>query len=161
MGDSYAERWRRKERDLGFEDTGVEMVVCGEWTLPSDAAPMLTFGEASRPRPIWEVYGIPSRWSAEERERLGPYQMIGSDSAGNPICVESVSGAAWLLDHEDQFRTSQFVNTGVPQLAECLLAYLGERDPERFRSAVLAIDPPALAERSFWWHEAAGVGAYT
>jgi hypothetical protein len=33
-----------------------------------------------------------------------------------------------------------------------------ENDPARFRSAVQAIDPAALAEESFWWHEAAGVG---
>ena len=69
-------------------------------------------------------------------------------------------GAVVLLDHEDRFRTRQFVNSGVSQLAECLLAYVGEQQPERFRSAVRAIDPPALAERSFWWHAAAGLIAF-
>ena len=85
--------------------------------------------------------------------------MIGSDGAGNPICVEQGTGAVVLLDHEDRFLTRQFVNSGVSQLAECLLAYMGERDPERFRGVVRAIDPAALAERSFWWHEAAGLSA--
>ena len=157
MGDSYAERWRSKELALGFDDTGIEMTACGEWVLPSAAAPFLSFDKATRPRPIWEVFGIPAQWSAEERERLAPYRMIGSDGAGNPICV-GADGAVWLLDHEDRFRTRQFVNSGVGQLAECLLAYFGERDPERFRTAVVKIDPPALAERAFWWHEAAVLG---
>jgi hypothetical protein len=31
-------------------------------------------------------------------------------------------------------------------------------EPERFRAAALAIDPAAMAERSFWWQEAAGLG---
>jgi hypothetical protein len=158
MSESYADRWRSEERELA--DRGVELVACGEWVLPGDAAPCLSFDRAARPRPIWEVFGIPTQWSAEERERLAPYRMIGSDGAGNPICVEAGSGAVWLLDHEDRFRTRQFVNSGVGQLAECLLAYFGERDPERFRAAVMTIDPPALAERAFWWHEAAGLGAF-
>jgi len=58
------------------------------------------------------------------------------------------------LDHEDWFGTRQFVNSSVRQLAECLLAYMCENDPARFRSAVQAIDPAALADGSFWWHEA-------
>lgn len=159
MGESYADRWKRKERELGWADTEIEMVGAGEWVLPRDAAPCLAFRDAARPRPIWEVFGIPAQWSAEEREQLAPYRVIGSDGAGNPICVEAASGVVWLLDHEDQFRSHQFVNTGVPQLAECLLAFCGERSPERFRSAVRSIDPPALAEQSFWWHEAACLAA--
>lgn len=86
-------------------------------------------------------------------------QMIGSDGAGNPLCVEAPSGAVVLLDHEDRFHTRQYVNSGVGQLAECLLAFTGERDPDRFRAAARAIDPPAMAERSFWWQEAAGLGS--
>jgi hypothetical protein len=153
MGESYADRWKRKERELGWEDTEIEMVGSGEWVLPSEAAPCLTFQEAVRPQPIWDVCGIPSHWSAEERGRLASYRVIGSDGSGNPICVEAASGAVWLLDHEDGWSV-QFVNTGVPQLAECLLAFCGERSPERFRSAVRSIDPPALAEQSFWWQAA-------
>jgi hypothetical protein len=85
--------------------------------------------------------------------------MIGSDGAGNPICVEQGTGEIMLLDHEDWFRTRQFVNTSVRQLGECLLAYMGEQEPERFRQAVRRIDPAALAKGSFWWHEAECLGA--
>ena len=74
------------------------------------------------------------------------------------VGTEMVACGADVLPDEDRFRTRQFVNSSVRQLAECLLAYMGEREPERFRSAVQVIDPAALAERSFWWREATGLG---
>lgn len=135
------------------------MVVCGADVLPNEAAPFLTFHQASQPAPIWEVFGIPSEWSPAERERLAPYRIIGSDGAGNPICIEHGANSVVLLDHEDRFRTKQFVNSSVRQLAECLLAYMGERDTERFRSAIRTIDATALTEKSFWWYEASGLEA--
>ncbi len=159
MGESFAERWSRKELDCGFGDIGSKMVACGADLLPDSAAPCVTFQEAARPVPIWEVFASPSDWSPADRERLAPYRMIGSDGAGNPICVVNGTGAVVLLDHEDWFRTCQFVNSSVRQLAECLLAYLGEQDSERFLAAVRSIDPAALAERAFWWHEAEGLKA--
>ena len=160
MIEPFAERWNRKWSACGFEDIGTEMVVCGSDVLPDSAAPCLSFDRAARPAPIWEVFGIPSQWSQAERERLAPYRMIGSDGAGNPLCVEQGIGSVALLDHEDRFRTRQFMNSSVRQLAECMLAYMGERDPEQFRAAVRSIDAAALADQSFWWHEAAGLGAY-
>jgi hypothetical protein len=158
MGESFAERWSRKEHDCGFGDIAPKMVACGPDVLPESAAPCVTFKEAARPVPIWEVFGSPSDWSPAERERLAPYRTIGSDGAGNPLCVERGTEAVVLLDHEDRFSTRLFINSSVRQLAECLLAYLGEQDPERFRAAVRAIDPVAMAQGSFWWHEAAGLG---
>ena len=158
MDESFADRWNRKWAGCGFEDIGTAFVPCGDAVLPAEAAPCLTFDRAARPAPLWEVFGTPSQWSAAERERLAAYRMIGSDGAGNPLCVEQGSGAVVLLDHEDRFRTRQFVNGSVRQLAECLLAYLGEREPDRFRAAARVIDPDAMAERSFWWHEAARLG---
>ena len=159
MIESFAERWNRKWLACGYEDIGIEMVVCGSGVLPDSAAPCLSFDRATRPVPIWKVFGIPSQWSEAERERLAPYRMIGSDGAGNPICVEEESGVVVMLDHEDRFHTRQFINSSVGQLAECLLAFMGEREPEQFRAAVALIDPAALAEQSFWWHAATGVGA--
>lgn len=161
MAESFAERWGRKWSALGREDIGTTMVACGAGVLPDQAAPCLTFDRAEHPAPIWEVFSIPSQWSAAERERLVPFRVIGSDGAGNPICLEQDTSAVVLLDHENQFHTRQFVNSGVAQLAECLLAYMGETDPERFRAAVLAIDPTAMAEGSFWWQEVAGLGRGT
>jgi hypothetical protein len=159
VDEPFAARWQRKWTACGFEDIGTEMVACGEAVLPDAAAPFLSFGRADRPTPIWEVFGIPDHWPPAERERLAAFRIIGVDGAGNPLCVEQPGGAIVMLDHEDQFRTRQFVNSGVSQLAECLLAFMGERDPVRFRTAVRELDPPAMAERSFWWHEAAGFGS--
>jgi hypothetical protein len=115
-------------------------------------------GAVQSPR-VWETYGAPSDWSDSDRMRLASYRMIGSDGAGNPLCVEQGTGAVWLLDHEAQFHTRQFVNSGIPQLAECLLAYMGEREPKRFLTAIRDIDPPALAEASFWTQEASALQA--
>ncbi len=157
MREGFAERWRDKRRACGLDPTDSELVEFDGWVLPGVAAPCLTFERAAKPVPIWEVYASPSDWSAQDRARLAPYRMIGSDGAGNPICVEEGSGTIYVLDHEDWFQTRLFVNSGVRQLTECLLAYLGEQDPERFRSAVREIDPPAIAEGTFWWCEAAGL----
>ncbi len=159
MDESFAERWKRKEHESGFGDIAAKMVACGPDELPESAAPSLSFERAARPVPIWEVFASPSDWPAADCERVAAYRMIGSDGAGNPICIEQRTGAIILLDHEDRFRTRQFVNSSVRQLAECLLAYMGNQDPEQFRAAVLAIDPTAMADWSFWWHEAAMIGA--
>lgn len=161
VAESFAERWDRKERDCGFEAIASTMVVCGSDVLPDSAAPCVSFKEAARSLSVWEVFASPSDWLVVDRVRLAPYRVIGSDGAGNPICVEQVTGAVVLLDHEDWFRTRQFVNSSVGQLAECLLAYMGEQEPERFRSVVQSIDQAALAEGSFWWHQAAGLGTET
>jgi hypothetical protein len=158
VDEPFADRWNRKWAACGFEDIGITMVSCGAVVLPDEAAPFLNFDQAARPAHIWEVFGNPSQWSDTERERLAPYQMIGSDGAGNPVCIERDTGAVVLLDHEDRFHSRQFVNSSVRQLAECLMAYMGEKDAERFRGAVRGIDLAAMAERSFWWHEAAGLG---
>lgn len=154
LAESFAERWARKERECGFQDRST-MIANGPDMLPDSAAPCLSFEEFSRPKLVWEVFGSPSDWSPADRTRLASYRMIGSDGAGNPICVEQGTGVVVLLDHENRFRTRQFVNSSIHRLAECLLAYMGENEPDRFRSAVTSIDPLALAEGSFWWHEAA------
>src|SRR5262245_51734851 len=136
MSEAFADRWNRKWSSCGFEDIGTEFVSCGDGTLPAEAAPCLSLDRANHPKPIWDVFGIPSQWSDAERERLASYRIIGSDGAGNPLCVAQDSGAVVLLDHEDRFRTQQFINSSVRQFAECLLAYMGEKVPDRFRAAV-------------------------
>jgi hypothetical protein len=158
MARSFAERWARKERELGMAAIAAKMVRCGSDYLPDSAAPCLTFDRASKPAAIWTVFGSPVEWSAIERKRLAKYKMIGSDGAANPICIEEPTGTVLLLDHENRFRSVQFVNTNVSKLAECLLAYMGQEDGDSFRSAVAKIDPPAIAEKTFWWHEANFVG---
>jgi hypothetical protein len=157
MDEVFADHWNRKWAACGFEDIGTEFFACGADVLPDSAAPHLTFNRAARPAPLWEIFGVRSQWSGAERERLAPYRMIGSDGAGNPICIEQTTGAVVLFDHEDRFHTRQFVNSSVRQLAESLLAYMGKPTAQQFRDALSILDRAALAEPSFWWHAAAGL----
>ncbi|MDO8330675.1 MAG: SUKH-4 family immunity protein [Fluviicoccus sp.] len=157
MVTSFAERWANKERELGFEGIASQMVQFGSDILPSDAAPCLTFNAAATPLPIHEVFGSPTDWSSAERERFSQSMVIGSDGAGNPFCVEKATESVWLFDHDDRFRTQQFVNCSVGQLAECLLAYMGEDGPDNFQSAVTGIDPKAIIPGTFWWQETKGL----
>jgi hypothetical protein len=150
----FEQRWKRKERASGMKSASRGFLRFQGVALPVDAAPYLSFEEAERGPLLWELYGPADHWSAPDRERLGAYRAIGSDGAGNPICVEICSGLVWLLDHEDQFKTRQFVNTSVAQLAECLLARMGEKRAGEFRKAVSAVDQAALAPETFWWYEA-------
>ena len=106
MADSFAERWARKEREYGFEVVAAKMVPCGSVLLPDSAGPCVTFDRAARPLPIWEVFVSRADWSSAERRRLRDYRMIGSDGAGNPICVEQATGSVVLFDHEDRFSYS-------------------------------------------------------
>ena len=155
MPDDFIDRWRRKERESGRERIAAKMIQHGSDSLPDSAAPGVSFEQFAKPLPIWEVFGVPSDWSATDRERLAEYRMIGSDGAGNPICLAGDLGAVVLLDHEDGFRTRQFVNSSAAQLGECLLARMGASDAALLQAAIQVIDPAALAEGSFWWHEVA------
>jgi hypothetical protein len=142
--------------------------------LPRSAAPFLTFDDVAQGlRRIWETWGIPDDWGADDRKRLSRYFVIGSDSSGNPICIDALDGGqVVLLDHDDSFSTRQFVNSGIPQLAEFLLiyremivrtqtesgeAFLEGNIPEALRQHTIwefeRIDADALKEGSFWWYE--------
>jgi hypothetical protein len=147
---SFAERWAQKERALGPGNIASVMVEHDGQVLPEGAAPCLNFPEfADQPR-LWEVFGTPDQWAESGKKRLGAYRMIGSDGEGCPICIEDGTGKVWLLSPGDNFTTRVLVNSSVPQLGECLLAYLGEKDPSRFREAVQAVDALAAADGTYW-----------
>jgi hypothetical protein len=150
---SFPDRRAEKETQLGFDEIASPLIPIGESFLPSSAAPCVDFSQASAPSPVYDVFGGPSDWTESDRRRLESFLMIGSDGAGNPICIEAGSGQIWLLDHEDRFQTRTFVNSSVSQLAECLLAYMGETDPESFKAALDRIDPSALEHAAFWSYE--------
>ena len=135
------------------------MISCGECVLPSSAAPCLSFDDAANALPLLNLFVSLQAYSNADRERLASFRVIGSDGAGNPFCVDRNTGIIWLLDHEDWRRFPQFVNSGVAQLAECLLSYMGEQQPEPFRSFVSSVDPRALGTGSFWWCEASALDA--
>jgi hypothetical protein len=122
--------------------------------LPASCAPCLTFDEVGRGLPgIADVFS-PGRWSGEERARVEHYRMIGSDGAGNPLCVDARDGRVFLVDHEDHFRTTQFMNTSVAHLAECLLAFHTAAPADR-RQALRRVDALAVDDGAFWSYETA------
>lgn len=132
-------------------------IPCGSAMLPGEAAGLL-FYQSRTQVPLWDVSGGPAGWPPADRERLATYWVVGwVEGTGDPLCIEKPTGAVWRLDHQGHFKTRQFVNTSVGQLAECLLAQLAENQPERLRKAVQAIDPAALDEQSFWWAHAAAL----
>ena len=85
--------------------------------LPQEAAPFLSFDAAGSGRleSVADAYGL--------GPELRKYIMIGSDGAGNPICLDLADSAAIVcLDHEAGFLPIR-MNRSVSQLAEVLLAY--------------------------------------
>jgi hypothetical protein len=127
--------------------------------LPKSCAPCLTFDElADGLQRLWDVYS-PGQWAPNEKLELEHYGLIGSDSSGNPICVDERDGRVVLLDHELLFdvrhRESRImlVNSSVCQLAESLLAV--NSLPSAVRPEALErIDEPAMAKGTFWFDEA-------
>jgi hypothetical protein len=109
MSERFSERWAQRERECGFDEIASGMVAFGADTLPLSAAPCLDFHAAQTPKPVFEVFGAISDWSEEDQSRLKRFVVIGSDGAGNPICLDKPTGKVILLDHEDKFRSVQFV----------------------------------------------------
>ncbi len=136
--------------------------------LPKEAAPFLTFGQASL---NW--LGRSGQFDGES------YYAVGFDGAGNPFAIDS-EGTVWLIDHEAPDHMT-FVNSSVQTLAECLLTYrklvvatiaaggedafLDGRIPrgiaEAFSRSVEMADSAAVRSESFWGIELSGLIAET
>lgn len=90
------------------------LTTCG---LPESAAPFLHF----------RVPDHGALQTAADLWKLGPkfnhYRVIGSNGSGDPLCIdESFGGQIVYLNHDFDF-LSVLINSSVPQLAECLLAF--------------------------------------
>jgi hypothetical protein len=157
---SFENRWLHRQHTCGQDDLGPpSFLKCGDAVLPSEAAPFVSFDKAADQPRLWEVFGPKNSWSATEKKHLDSYRMIGSDGCGNPICVEDRTGVVWMLDHENRFRTIQFVNSNVSLLAECLLACMGEEHSSALIAAIKQLDPPAAAMNTFWDEAARNLGS--
>jgi hypothetical protein len=74
---------------------------------------------------------------------------LGSDGAGNPLCIDTEeSGKVFMVDHDDAFRSRRLVASSVPQLAEALLI-IHTQPHEHFRRLFEEIDPAACGADSF------------
>lgn len=123
--------------------------------LPGSCAPCLSFDDIARgPLPLASHYG-PGQFSSADSTFLAKFYVIGSDGAGNPLCVDtSRDGEVVMLDHEDGFRTQTFVASSVMTLAEALLLIQTIPNSE-FVERLRSIDPHAADDRSFLPVEAA------
>ena len=126
--------------------------------LPASCAPCLSFEEVGKGLPrIWEVFS-PAEWRPEEKVSLEHFRMIGSDGSGNPFCVDERDGRVVMLDHELLFDPKardariMFVNSGIPELAECLLIF-DTVSPQARLNAILKVDPPAASKGAFWFFQ--------
>jgi hypothetical protein len=127
--------------------------------LPQDAAPFLSFAPG---RLDW------LKQIGDDADRFYP---VGSDGSGNPIMVDD-NGFVWLVDHDTPSHRT-LVNSSVPALAECLLAYrrlvaeavaAGGEDAfldglipadsiATFSTSINAIDSSAGDKDNFWGRE--------
>lgn len=117
--------------------------------LPRSCAPFLSFGDvADGPLSLVALYGA-HRFSPAGAARLAQFYVIGSDCAGNPLCIDtSHDGEVVMLDHEDGFCSRTFVASSVMILAEALL--LVETVPHsEFVARLRGFDPRAADECAF------------
>ncbi len=138
--------------DAGAPTQAVRFLA--EAGLPRDWSGPFTFDLAKNLRRVSDVfgcYGQPGDWDRDVYERLSRYVYLGFDGGGNPICLDSADQEkVVLLDHEDFLSPAlrgRFINSGIGQLAECVLIFqemLEEYQREQGEAAELyAGDVPA------------------
>ena len=122
------------------------LVVAG---LPRSCAPFLSFEAVARgPLALVQYYGA-HQFRATDSSRLASYYVLGSDGAGNPLCLDSArNGEIVMLDHEDRFETRTFVASSVATLAEALLI-LHTFPHEDFVEHLRPCDPRAADDSAF------------
>ena len=172
---SFAERWSEGGEALvvfplkALRQTGLDgksAVFLQETGLPDSAAPFLSFGlsrDGSLPTAA-------QQWCLSEE--FSHYRVVGSNGAGDPVCVDEANGRVVYLNHDCGFE-AVFINSSLASLAECLLeyrrlvddtvvlggpqAYLDGNVPENaiayLESAIGEIDRLALGTDTFWESE--------
>lgn len=142
--------------------------------FPEAAAPFLSFNNFNKDlRRIYEIWGSPSDYSDEEKSRLKPYLVIGSDGAGSPIVIDTLNECQIAhLDHDDWFDTVTFINSSISQFAvfllltkEMILKAHSETKKEEFEQGIpqsykkevfdvmKKVDSKAMADGGFWKSE--------
>ncbi len=117
--------------------------------LPDGCAPFVSFRDVAKgPQSLVECYGA-HQFQPSDLLRLASFYVLGSDGAGNPLCVDcGRNEQVVMLDHEDRFRTQTFVASSVATLAEALL--IANTVPHRdFVEHLRRCDPPAAEKSAF------------
>jgi hypothetical protein len=117
--------------------------------LPKSCAPFLTFDAVGKGLPkldsLWRLDGV----AGFDTDFLSRYHVLGSDGAGNPLCIDTEEhGKIFMVDHDNAFRSRRLVASSVPQLAEALLI-IHTQPREQFVALFKEIDPDACAPDSF------------
>ncbi len=128
------------------EDAARFLVDAG---LPKSCAPFLSFDEVGKGLPklttVWRLDGV----SGVDTDFLSRYHTLGSDGAGNPLCIDTQEmGKVFMVDHDDAFRSRRLVASSIPQLAEALLI-IQTQPREHFQRLFEDIDPAACGDDSF------------
>jgi hypothetical protein len=117
--------------------------------LPGSCSPFLSFEAVGRgPLPLLQYYGA-HQFRSSDSSRLASFYVLGSDSAGNPLCLDTAcDGEIVMLDHEDRFQTRTFVASSVASLAQALLV-IHTTPPADFISHLERFDPRAAEPSAF------------
>jgi hypothetical protein len=174
----WHERWQEgdefEEPCLPFDEEALEGIELDSQTrsfllrvgLPESAAPFMDFDAEREGEPLAELSDLTGR---EEDAGLRVLGMYGEGEEDQFICLDERNGCRIVLRDPEKKGAPMLVNSGVPELLECLMAYrdlLGERTeaeedephlPERLwaRAAKIfkAKDPKAFLQGAFWYRE--------
>ncbi|MEQ9220292.1 MAG: SUKH-4 family immunity protein [Cyclobacteriaceae bacterium] len=168
--DIFLNQWESEEFII-FDGVALELLNLNsqqfnfltEIGLPKESAPFLSFrNDLNSINTIYEL----------QNSNYNSKIMIGSDGAGDPICLEITNKHIYACDHEDDFEP-YFMNTGVIELFKFLSLFRefggqliekrGEyafidsdfTDDELFEltTKMKLIDPSALERSTFWSYE--------
>lgn len=179
----WHERWQEGDEladpCLPFEGEALEGLQLDAQTrsfllrvgLPESAAPFMDFDAEREGEPLEDLSELTGR---EEDAGLRVLGMYGDGEEDQFICLDERNGCRIVLSNPEKTGAPMLMNSGVPELLECLMAYrdiLGERTeaeeeephlPERLKARAAkmfkAKDPKAFLPGTFWYAEAGGDG---
>ncbi|NDK57221.1 SUKH-4 family immunity protein [Pontibacter fetidus] len=149
------------------EETADFLAIVG---LPTSAAPFLSFADDSE-RELGSISNIFE--TREDRHRY--FLSIGSDGAGDPICLDLMNECQVVtLNHEEDFEPT-FMNSSVSELFQFLTIYkrfveevirengedayldadFTDSQYEELKKAMESVDNKALKTNTFWAQELA------
>jgi hypothetical protein len=175
----WHERWQEGDEFadpcLPFEEEALEGLQLDAQTrsfllrvgLPESAAPFMDFDAEREGEPLAELADLTGR---EEGAGLRVLGMYGDGEEDQFICLDELHGCRIVLSSPEKKGAPMLMNSGVPELLECLMAYrdlLGERTeaeeeelhlPERLKARAAKVfkakDSKAFQPGSFWYVEA-------
>jgi hypothetical protein len=121
--------------------------------FPEASAPGLDFTDLSE-----RLFTHTQLYHREDYPVLDEYFVIGADSTGNPVCIDTGNGSIVCIDHDHGFE-AVFMNSSLIQFGYSMALYAavsnGQQDPgpeevEQLRLHMKATDPAAMAEGAFW-----------